>query len=351
MLEPANAASQTPFSGLEPDRVLDALAAAGLQGDGRLIQLNSFENRVFQVFLDDGQVVVAKFYRPGRWSNDQILEEHAFVAALASAELPVAPALRLEVDATAHLAGQCLSIAPTLAQFTLPQGPFRFSVAKRLSGRAPELGDRETLERMGSAIARIHTVGSQSRFGFRQTLDVQSFGVANRDWLLTAQCIPLGSLDSWRAAADLALNVVAASFSRVGNYRVLRLHGDCHLGNVLWSESGPQFVDFDDACTGPAIQDLWMLLSGDNASMAAQMAAVLDGYRRFMDFDRRELQLIEPLRTLRMLKHSAWIAQRWSDPAFPLAFPWFAEPAYWDQQAANLRDQVRAMAADPISLA
>ncbi len=337
-------ARPAPFSGLEPDCVLDALAGVGLQGDGRQIQLNSYENRVYQVFLDDGRVVVAKFYRPGRWSNAQILEEHQFVAQLARAEVPVAPAWAMDVDATASTAPRCHLIAPTLAEFDTPQGCYRFSVAERLSGRAPELGDEQTLRRMGSAIGRIHAVGTQASFAHRERIDVQTTGTANRDWLLGAECIPPEAVGPWRAAVDAALSAITAILASVGPVKELRLHGDCHLGNVLWADnSGPQFVDFDDACTGPAVQDLWMLLSGDTASMRAQIAAVLEGYLRFTDFDRRELHLIEALRTLRMLRHSAWIAQRWSDPAFPAAFPWFSEPAYWQEQAANLRDQLAAM--------
>ncbi len=338
----------TPFSGLDPDCVLDALSSVGLQGDGRQIQLNSYENRVYQVFLDDGRVVVAKFYRPGRWSDAQILEEHEFVEHLARAELPVAPAWSMAVDGAANSATRCRLIAPTLAQFDTPTGPYRFSVATRLSGRAPELDDADTLRRMGSAIGRMHAVGRQSSFAFRPRLDVDTMGTANREWLLASDFIAPTALAPWRAAADAALAAVTAAFADVGACRVLRLHGDCHLGNVLWADSGPQFVDFDDACTGPAIQDLWMLLSGDHAAMQSQIAAVLEGYRRFTEFDRAELRLIEPLRTLRMLRHSAWIAQRWADPAFPAAFPWFSEPAYWQEQAANLRDQVDAMQSPPL---
>ena len=340
----------TPFSGLGPDCVLDALASVGLQGDGRLIQLNSYENRVYQVFLDDGRIVVAKFYRPGRWTDAQILEEHVFVGELARVELPVAAALPLLASGGEGGAGQGRLIAPTLAEFHTPNGTYRFSVAKRLSGRAPELGDSETLQRMGSAIGRIHSVGGQGKFRFRQPLDFATLGLASRDGLLSAQAIPIEALESWRGAADAALAAVEAMYARLGSLRLLRLHGDCHLGNVLWAQSGPQFVDFDDTGTGPAIQDIWMLLSGDHLSMCSEVAEVLAGYRRFMDFDVRELRLIEPLRTLRMLRHSAWIAQRWADPAFPLAFPWFREPSYWQEQASNLREQVRLMAEPPVTL-
>jgi Ser/Thr protein kinase RdoA (MazF antagonist) len=348
MPRPTVPARPAPFSGLEPDCVLDALAGVGLQGDGRQIQLNSYENRVYQVFLDDGRVVVAKFYRPGRWSDAQILEEHEFVAQLAGAEVPVAPALSMQADGAANAAPRCRLIAATLAEFDTPQGSYRFSVAERLSGRAPELDDDETLQRMGSAIGRIHAVGAQARFAHRERFDVHTMGSAGRDWLLGDGCIPPEAVGPWRAATDAALNAVAGIFANVGAARQLRLHGDCHLGNVLWADNGPQFVDFDDTCTGPAVQDLWMLLSGNAASMNSQMAAVLVGYRRFCEFDRRELPLIEALRTLRMLRHSAWIAQRWSDPAFPAAFPWFSEPAYWQGQAADLRDQVEAMQRQPI---
>jgi Ser/Thr protein kinase RdoA (MazF antagonist) len=348
MADPDASAQSTPFSGLDPTCVLDALACVGLHGDGRQLQLNSYENRVYQVFLEDGRVVVAKFYRPGRWTNSQILEEHEFVEDLARVELPVAPAWSMALDLSADSARQCHLIAPTLAQFDTPSGPYRFSVAARLSGRAPELADAEILRRMGSAIGRMHAVGRQSRFAFRQTLDVATLGIASRDWLLGAHCVAPEALPSWRAAADAALAAVDVAFTRVGATAQLRLHGDCHLGNVLWTDIGPQFVDFDDACTGPAVQDLWMLLSGDRESMRAQIGAVLEGYLRFTDFDRRELQLIEPLRTLRMLRHSAWLAQRWADPAFPAAFPWFSEPAYWQEQAGNLRDQSAAMDVAPI---
>ena len=340
----------TPFSGLDPDCVLDALSSVGLQGDGRQIQLNSYENRVYQVFLDDGRVVVAKFYRPGRWSDAQILEEHEFVEHLARTELPVAQAWSMAVDRAANSATRCRVIAPTLAQFDTTVGPYRFSVATRLFGRAPELGDADTLRRMGSAIGRMHSVGWQANFAYRPRLDVDTLGTANRDWLLASDLIAPTAMAPWRAAADAALAAAAAAFASVGACRALRLHGDCHLGNVLWADNGPQFVDFDDACTGPAVQDLWMLLSGDHASMQTQVAAVLEGYRRFTEFDRVELRLIEPLRTLRMIRHSAWIAQRWADPAFPAAFPWFAEPAYWQEQAANLRDQLDAMQRPPLQV-
>jgi Ser/Thr protein kinase RdoA (MazF antagonist) len=341
-------APQTPYAGLSPDVVLDALDAVGLRGDGRLIQLNSYENRVFQVFLEDGRVVVAKFYRPGRWTDAQILEEHAFADELATQEIPVAASWPLTVDADSRHASSVALKGRTLAELDMPGGCYRFSVTQRLAGRAPELDDPATLEWIGRFIGRMHAVGALSSFKFRQTLDVATFGTANRDWLLAQDLIPPDARIPWQQVSEAALNAVSEAFDKLGSPRQLRLHGDCHLGNVLWADDGPHFVDLDDAVTGPATQDLWMLLSGDRGSMTRQLTAVLDGYESFMDFDWRELRLIEPLRTLRIIHHSAWIAKRWADPAFPVAFPWFHSPSYWAEQTTRLREQLAAMAEPPL---
>ena len=341
----ANAASETPYAGLSPDIVLDALDAVGLRGDGRLIQLNSYENRVFQVFLEDGRVVVTKFYRPERWSDAQILEEHAFATELASNEIPVAAPWALTIDSRSHHAENLALPASTLGTFQTPLGPFRFSVSTRLAGRAPELEDAGTLEWIGRFVGRIHAIGSVKPFETRLTLDPQTFGFENRDWLLAQQIIPPDAEPGWRQITDEALSAIAEAFDPSNPLRRLRLHGDCHLGNVLWTGDGPHFVDLDDAVNGPAMQDLWMLLSGEASAMQRQLVAVLEGYESFMDFDRRELRLIEPLRTLRILHHSAWIARRWNDPAFPVAFPWFESPSYWSEQTTRLREQVKAMRA------
>ena len=341
-------ASETPYAGLSPDVVLDALDAVGLRGDGRLIQLNSYENRVFQVFLEDGRVVVTKFYRPGRWSDAQILEEHAFATELAASEIPVADVWPLRIDAGSGHAERVALAGPTLAQLDTPLGNYRFSVSARLAGRAPELEDPGTLEWIGRFVGRIHAVGSRQPFEHRQTLDAKTFGTDNRDWLLAQNLIPPDAEPAWRQVTQDALAAVNEAFHRGGAPRTLRLHGDCHLGNVLWAADGPHFVDLDDAVTGPATQDLWMLLSGDRAAMTRQLAAVFDGYESFMDFDWRELRLIEPLRTLRIIHHSAWIARRWNDPAFPIAFPWFESPKYWAEQTTRLREQIDAMAQPPL---
>ena len=346
----ASPAPHPPFQDLDPDAVLDALDAVGLHGDGRLIQLNSYENRVFQVFLEDGRVVVAKFYRPGRWSDDQILEEHGFGAELATHEIPVAASWNLQIDAGSRHAHAAASLGATLAQFTLAGGSaYRFGVAQRLGGRAPELEDLDTLEWIGRFVGRLHAVSSTGAFRHRIALDADSFGTRARDWLLENDIVPPDAKAAWQEAVGAALEQVARAWADGPAPRLLRLHGDCHMGNVLWTTQGPHFVDLDDAMTGPAVQDLWMLLSGERAAMSRQLAAVLDGYEQFMDFDRRELRLVEPLRTLRMIHHSAWIAMRWNDPAFPPAFPWFASPAYWAEQTTRLREQIAAMKEPPLA--
>ncbi len=342
------AAPDTPYAGLTPEVVLDALDAVGLRGDGRLIQLNSYENRVFQVFLEDGRVVVSKFYRPARWSDAQILEEHAFAAELAEHEVPLAAPWPLEVDARSLHAERANLIGATLAHFASPDGGYRFAVTERKAGRAPEVENSDVLEWIGRFIGRIHAVGATGRFEHRLALGPTSLGHEPRDWLLARDIVPPDALPTWRSMVDAALERVDAAFAQAAPLRMLRLHGDCHLGNILWTAAGPHFVDLDDALTGPAVQDLWMLLSGSRTERQRQLGAVLDGYEQFMDFDRRELALIEPLRTLRIVHHSAWIARRWKDPAFPIAFPWFESPAYWAEQATRLRDQLEAMDEAPL---
>jgi len=333
--------AEAPYARLTPDLMLDALDAVALRGDGRFLALNSYENRVYQVSLEDGRTVVAKFYRPGRWSDAQILEEHAFACELAGREIPVVAPMALEAPAE----GGALVLqagggaAPTLASF---QG-YRFAVYPRRGGRAPELDDPDTLERIGRFIGRIHAVGAIAPFAHRPVLDIASFGEEPRDWLLAHGFVPADLLPAWRGIVEQALDAVRGAFDRAGPVRGIRLHGDCHAGNVLWTDDGPHFVDFDDARTGPAVQDLWMLLSGDRASMTRQLSDVLAGYEDFADFDRRELQLVEALRTLRLIHYSAWIARRWHDPAFPAAFPWFGTQRYWQDRILELREQVAAM--------
>ena len=346
--EPHAKAESAPYAELTPGVVLDALDGVGLFGDGRLIQLNSYENRVFQVFLEDGRAVVAKFYRPGRWSDAQILEEHDFTRELAANEIPVAAPLVITRDERSPHAGAVTPIGPTLASVAVSgSSGYRFGVATRQAGRAPELEDREVLRWLGRYIGRLHVVGRASTFTHRATLDVATYGEASRDFLLERGLVTDDVAERWRGLSGEALALCHAAFERTGA-GVLRLHGDCHPGNVLWTEAGPHFVDFDDAVTGPAVQDLWMLLSGDRAAKTQQLVDVLEGYEAFAEFDWRELALLEPLRTLRMLHHSAWIAKRWADPAFPIAFPWFASSAYWADQCTRLSEQLVAMAEPPL---
>ena len=322
-----------PYAGLTPDCVLDAMEKVGLRGDGRLLALNSYENRVYQVGMEEGPPRVVKFYRPGRWTDAQIMEEHAFVAELAEREIPVVAALVLADGGTLH-----------------NDAGFRYAIYPNCGGRAPELEDRATLEWMGRFIGRIHAIGAVRPFRERPALDIASFGEEPREWLIAHGFIPADLALAWTSVIDQALEAVRHCFARAGELRGLRLHGDCHAGNVLWTDEGPHFVDFDDCRTGPAVQDLWMLLSGDREDMARQLRAVLAGYEQFFDFDDRELHLVEPLRTLRLIHYSAWIARRWDDPAFPAAFPWFNTQRYWQDRILELREQIALMDEPPLPL-
>lgn len=336
------------FGDLDPQRVLDALQAVGLRGDGRVLQLNSYENRVYQVFLDDGSAVVAKFYRPGRWTDAQIVEEHAFALELAAAEVPVVAPLPLSPPAP--MPGlQLLGTPPTLARLGAGRDAHRFAVARRSAGREPELEDPETLRQLGRFIGRLHAVGAVRPFLHRHRLDARADGHRAVALLVDRRCVPDTELPAWRQAAERALDLLCAAFETrfdaAAPLANVRLHGDFHLGNVLWRDGRAHIVDLDDAMQGPAVQDLWMLVSGDAATLDARLGLLLEGYGQFRDFDRRELALIEPLRTLRMLRHSAWLAERWQDPTFPHHFPFFGSAAYWNQQTAQLREQTEAMSA------
>jgi Ser/Thr protein kinase RdoA (MazF antagonist) len=323
-----------PYARLTPDVVLNALESVGLRCDGRQLALASYENRVYQVGLEEdgpARFVVAKFYRPGRWSDEAIAEEHAFAAMLAANEIPVVAPLAFAGVTLHHHDG------------------FRFAVYPRRGGRSPELEDPKTLEWLGRFIARIHAVGSARRFAHRPRLDIERFGVEPRAFLVASGFIPADLVAPWTQAADLALEGVRHAYERAGDVHDIRVHGDCHVGNVLWTD-GPHFVDLDDTCMAPAVQDLWMLVSGDRRSMARQLGHLLDGYAEFMDFDARELELVEALRTLRLLHYSYWLARRWDDPAFPAAFPWFGTQRYWQDRILELREQTSAMEEPPLSV-
>ena len=320
-----------PYSGLTPDVVLNALESAGLQCDGSQLALNSYENRVYQIGIVDAPPVVAKFYRPERWSDAAILEEHAFTLELQEREIPVVAPLALAGRKTLHAA----------------EG-FRFAVFPRRGGRAPELDKPDTLQWMGRFLGRIHAVGAVMPFRERPTLDIASFGEDSRDYLLAHRFLPNDLLAAWQSVAEQALEGVRRCYGRAGPVTSIRLHGDCHAGNVLWTDDGPHFVDFDDCRMGPAVQDLWMLLSGERAEMTRQLGDVLAGYEDFCEFDTRELHLLEALRTLRLLHYSAWLAKRWDDPAFPAAFPWFNTQRYWQDRILELREQVALMDEPPL---
>jgi len=341
-------ATAHPYQHLTPDLVQDALASIGLYGDGRQTALSSYENRVYQLHLEDSAVVVAKFYRPGRWHEAQILEEHAFSQELMAAEIPVIGPLVLQGHTLHHFGG------------------FAFSVSPSRGGRAPELDDPEVLEWVGRFLARIHAVGAARPFEHRPALDLASFGVDARAWLLAHDKVPLDVQSAWAKVSQDAIDLIAnhACLIRANGQngleaepiQCLRLHGDCHPGNILWTPldvpsahgPGPHFVDLDDARMGPAVQDLWMLLSGDRQQRTRQLGALVDGYEQFRAFDRRELALIEPLRTLRLIHYSAWLARRWDDPIFPINFPWFGSSDYWQGQVQMLQDQIEAMQEDPL---
>jgi Ser/Thr protein kinase RdoA (MazF antagonist) len=326
-----------PYERLTPQHVLDALQSVGWRGDGRLLQLNSYENRVFQVMLEDGSAVVAKFYR--------------FALQLAREEIPVIAPLRLQPDEAAPIAGlRCSGEPPTLACWSEGDAMFRLSVYARRSGHGPELDDPTVLSWLGRFVGRVHAVGSQEPFQTRRRLDVTTYGHEPLQRLLDGDHVTAAQLPAFDAAARTALSIVDEVFARLGELAPLRLHGDFHPGNILWRDEGPHIVDLDDCCSGPAVQDLWMLLSGSLHDMRTQLRHVLDGYGAFMRFDTRELALIEPLRTLRMLHHCAWLADRWVDPAFPAAFPWFGSANYWSQQTQQLREQIEAMQAEPLAL-
>ena len=331
------------YGSLTPDAVLDALQAVGLHGDGRILQLNSYENRVFQVMLEDGGAVVAKFYRPARWTDAQILEEHAFARELADEEVPVVAPLALQGPA-GRVGGDVPRLEPaapphTLAVFAAGHPPMRLVVCPRRAGRAPELEDEEVLQRLGGFIGRLHAVGRRRAFVHRRTMRPAQDARAALEALEAGGFVPEDQAAAWRAACERAIVRIASDFEAV-RPRELRLHGDCHPGNLLWRDEGAHIVDLDDACNGPAIQDLWMLLSGEPVAAGQQLAQLLRGYRRFTDFDARELRLVGALRLARMIRHNAWIAQRWHDPAFPVAFPAFGSSGYWAQQVVQLREQL-----------
>jgi len=319
------------FYQLEPNDILDAIESLGYETNGVLSPLNSYENRVYEIGLCDEAPLIAKFYRPARWSDAAIIEEHEFTLELESLEIPVVAPLQDEDGGTLH---HCNS--------------FRFSLYPKRAGRAPDLDDEATLTRLGRFIARIHALGAEAVFEHRPELTVAHFGDDSYEFLIENGFIPEELESAYETLAEALLDEVDTMFARAGNYRRIRLHGDTHPGNILCREGVFHIVDFDDARMGPAVQDLWMFLSGPSEHRERQLAALLEGYEQFFDFDGRELVMIEGLRTLRIMHHAAWIARRWEDPAFKYAFPWFGTQNYWQDHILALKEQAAAMQEYPL---
>jgi Ser/Thr protein kinase RdoA (MazF antagonist) len=321
----------TPYYRLDPEELIKVVESIGVICDGRLLALNSYENRVYQVGIEDATPLITKVYRPGRWTDEQILEEHAFAIELSDAEIPLIPPMVIN-GKTLH-----------------EHNGFRFAMFERRGGHAPELDQKKTLVWLGRFLGRMHAVGANAAFQSRPELTVNSFGHEPVKALLEGGWLPPHLESAFTSLTKDLLISIEAAYERAGTYSKIRLHGDCHPGNILWRD-GPLFVDLDDARSGPAVQDLWMLLSGESYEMAEQMKHVLEGYTQFYHFNRRELNLIEALRTLRMLHHAAWLAKRWQDPAFPIAFPWFGEPRYWEDLVLSLREQLGRMHEEPLQI-
>ena len=313
------------YNALDPDIILQAVESAGHITSGRMLALNSYENRVYRIELEEGAPLVAKFYRPDRWSDEAIAEEHAFAHELAFEEIPVVAPLEIDGE--------------TLLQY----GGYRFSLFPLQGGRWPDLEYTEDMIWMGRFIARIHAVGKRQTFSHRAQISIQRLGHDAVAYLLSNDFIPAHLERAYQTLTEDLLLIIEQRFGQAGDFSSLRLHGDCHRGNVLWTDRGPHFVDLDDCCNGPAIQDLWMLLSGERSEMTVQMIDLLEGYDEFASLDMREMNLIEALRTLRMMHYASWLARRWNDPAFPQAFPWFDSTQYWEQHILELREQLARM--------
>lgn len=323
-------AATLAFADLQPDDILSALESVGFPCDGRFLALNSYENRVYQVGIEDEEPVVAKFYRPERWSDDAILEEHSFTQELADQEIPVVSPLKID--------------GSTLHQV----GPFRFSVCPRRGGRAPDLDNMNLQRQLGRLIARIHLQGETDTFRHRPFVDIETYGIQSCEYLLSNDLVPAELQDAYEAITELLFENIEACYDRAGDVRTIRLHADFHPGNVLVAGEQLHIVDLDDARSGPAVQDLWMFLSGDRQEQTPQLLTLLEGYQEFRHFDARELNLIEALRTLRIMHYAAWLARRWEDPAFKAAFPWFHSHRYWDEHILALREQAALMQEPPL---
>ena len=323
------------FYQLTPELVLKAVERLGLMCSGYQLALNSYENRVYQVGLEDNTSVVAKFYRPRRWSDKAILEEHQFTFELEALDIPVVAPLQLDGDSLHHFDG------------------FRIALYPLRAGRAPDLENKTQLEQLGRFMGRIHALGAAKPFQYRVNLNVQTFGDTAYDYLLDHDFIPQALQAAYQPLVEDLLNHIEDVFAQV-SAQSIRLQGDAHAGNILWKQGkqgdvgSPYILDFDDACMGPAIQDLWMFISGGRDEMESSLDTLLSAYTQFHDFDTAELRLIEPLRTLRMLHHTAWLAKRWDDPVFKHAFPWFNTAHYWQEHVLALKEQFGLLQEEPL---
>lgn len=319
-----------PYDALSPDAVIDAVESQDLLSDLRILALNSYENRVYQVGIDQQQPMIAKFYRPKRWSREQIIEEHVFCQELKDLEIPV-------VEPWQNSAGETL----------FEHKGFYFSLYRRQGGQAPDLGDYDKLLSMGRVLGRIHNLGLKQDFVHRPSINLDSYGISSREYLLNNDFIPTALLPAYESLSADLIHRMSIRFADT-SFTNQRCHGDCHIGNILWRDDAPHFVDFDDARMAPAIQDLWMLLSGPREQQTLQLSEILEGYREFADFNPAELNILESMRTLRLMYYSTWLARRWKDPAFPRAFPWFNTERYWAEHILELREQLAALDEPPL---
>lgn len=318
------------FSSLTPDLIIDGLESVGFSVDSGLLALNSYENRVYQFHDENMERYVTKFYRPQRWSDEQLREEHTFGFELDSAEIPVIAPLKI--------AGESL--------FTFKG--YQFAVYPCRGGRIFEVDNLDQLEWMGRFVGRMHAVGAQKPFIHRPTFNTNEMLFEAREIIASAGYVPQTLHTSFFTILDLVIKEAQQQYKPSN---AIRLHGDCHAGNILWREGeGPHFVDLDDCRSGPAIQDLWMMLSGDRQQQLLQLDTILSGYEEFFTFENQQLNLIESLRTMRVVNYMAWLCKRWSDPAFPRNFPWFQEEKYWEQQILMLKEQMSALQQPPLTL-
>ncbi len=323
---------ETPYQGLTPDVIVAAVEVAGFQPDGRMLALNSYENRVYQVGVEEDTPLVLKFYRPGRWVRAAVIEEHRFALELAAADIPVVAPLVVGGETLLQVAG------------------YDFAAYPRRGGRWPDLDTSDDRVLMGRFLGRLHRLGAAGRFEHRPSLDAVAMATVAAREILDGDWLPEHQVDRYVAVVEAMIGQISEAFAAVAPVRLLRIHGDCHCGNILWTQAGPHFVDLDDCLMGPAVQDLWMLLSGSREDMRRQLTDLIEGYEQFAVFERSELNLIESLRALRMIHYAGWLARRWHDPAFPKAFPWFGGARYWEDHVQQLAEQLDALGQSPLRL-